>query len=421
MRITTITQFAGHNSVGEILKELLADNSKEFHAVKFLMAFVNLSGLSYIRDSIEDFYDDNGTLEFIIGLDNGVTTYEALKYLNARFPRASLFLFQDQSAEIIFHPKVIILEGRETTVCIVGSANLTLGGLHSNFEGAVMLEADNQDDEEHVRSIATLWDTFRHPKPPLSSAHIQELNGAWLSKNRSKFSTRKDREQENKKRRKSKFSGFGAVKFKRPKLSPPPPPLPVPPPPTPTVAVPPPTSPTAVRTPASGQKLYLEILSETREGNQVQLPRAVVTSYFRGSLTRPKHLRLSVDGAPYREVSIAHFANNTHRISINELTGVPRPAMAVFTRDAGALNSYTCEILTGRGYDAALTRCTEQTRAGSRRWGVESIHSATFAVALRGRGTMMPSGVGRPSADCVHSRRSIVTPIFGAPPFFVRR
>jgi hypothetical protein len=44
MRITTINQFAGHNSIGETLKGLLADKSKEFHTVKFLMAFVNLSG-----------------------------------------------------------------------------------------------------------------------------------------------------------------------------------------------------------------------------------------------------------------------------------------------------------------------------------------------------------------------------------------
>ena len=232
-----------------------------------------------------------------------------------------------------------------------------------------MLEADNQGDQEHIRSIATIWDTFRHPQPPLSREHIQELNDSWLRKNQNKFSTKKEKKRENKNRRKSKFNGFGAVKFKRPKVSPPPPAQSDPPPPA--VAVPLPTPPIAVRPAVSGQKLYLEILSETRDGNQVQLPTVVVTSYFRGSLTRPKHLRLSVNGAAYRDVSIAHFANNTHRISINELTGIPRPAIAVFTREEGTLDSYTCQILTGRNYDQALTHCTEQTRAGARHWGIE--------------------------------------------------
>ncbi len=53
------------------------------------------------------------------------------------------------------------------------------------------------------------------------------------------------------------------------------------------------------------------------------------------------------------------------------LTGVSRPAIAVFTRQARQPDSYTCEVLEGEAYKAALLHCTEQTREGSRRWGIE--------------------------------------------------
>jgi hypothetical protein len=102
-----------------------------------------------------------------------------------------------------------------------------------------------------------------------------------------------------------------------------------------------------------------------------KIPTIVVGSFFKRDLTTTKELRLSVNGAAFRAVSINHFPNNTHRISINELTGIPRPAIAVFMRQPGQPVTYNCEVLVGGAYEAALIHCTEQTREGSRKWGIE--------------------------------------------------
>ena len=192
--------------------------------------------------------------------------------------------------------------------------------------------------------------------PPLSAGHILELSEKWLEQNRRNFPTKKEIKRERKRRLKSKFSGFAAVKRKSPK---------------PSKSLKTESAKPAARAPEAGSQLYLEILSETRDGNQVQIPTIVVESFFKGDLIRTKELRLSVNGAPLRDASINHFPNNTHRISINELTGVPRPAIAVFTRQARLADTYNCEVLVGEAYEAALIHCTEQTREGSRRWGIE--------------------------------------------------
>jgi len=355
MKINFINQIAGQDAIGDLLNNLLKDETKGFLRLKLVMAFVNHTGLSQIQDSLESFYDRRGILEFIIGLDNGITSYEALKYLRTRFPKAGLFLFQDQSVNVVFHPKIVILEGQQTTVCIVGSANVTVGGLYNNFETGVVFEINHEADQEYVDAVSSLWTTFRNPMPPLSAGHILELSEQWLEQNRRNFPTKKEVKRERKRRLKWKFSGFAAVKRKSPKQKP----------------LRTGTAKPAAHAPEAGSQLYLEILSETRDGNQVQIPTIVVESFFKGDLTTTKELRLSVNGATFRDVTINHFPNNTHRISINELTGVSRPAIAVFTRQARQPDSYNCEVLEGEAYKAALLHCTEQTREGSRRWGIE--------------------------------------------------
>jgi len=349
MKITVINQVATRNSIAQAVKDIL--DLEGIQTIKFMMAFVNLDGLNLFKDSLEKFYDNEGTIEFIIGLDNGITTYEALKYLRTRFPIAGLYMFQDQSPRIIFHPKIIIAEGKEVTICLIGSANITHGGLYSNFETAIVLEVDNQD--KNLTSLLEIWETFKNPRSPLTPAHLKELTDNWLEKNKKKFLPKKAIKREIITSRKSKFNGFGLIKLEPPK----------------------PKSKKEAKIKSnqfvSGQQLFLEVLKETGDGGtQVQIPTAAVVSYFKGNLKESKTIRLSIEGGAFRNAYITHFDNNTHRITISELKGIPRNALLHFTQAKASSNDYLCEILTGEDYEKAIIHCTEQTHINSKKWGI---------------------------------------------------
>ena len=69
-------------------------------------------------------------------------------------------------------------------------------------------------------------------------------------------------------------------------------------------------------------------------------------------------------------VHLTHFENNTHRVRLRPLRDIQRPAIVVFRRVG--TDDYECSIVPGKDYKKVLaTKCTEQTRKGARRWGME--------------------------------------------------
>jgi hypothetical protein len=56
-----------------------------------------------------------------------------------------LYTVDTGSRHVVFHPKVYLARGKNAAKIIVGSANLTLGGLNNNIEGGVVLAFDETD------------------------------------------------------------------------------------------------------------------------------------------------------------------------------------------------------------------------------------------------------------------------------------
>jgi len=359
MRVSILNQKAGSDPIGDEINEFLLRRKAPLTHVKFLMAFVNKNGLRYMKDALEQYYDAGGVVEFIIGIDNGVTTYDALKYLRRRFPDASLFIFHDNSPSKMFHHKVIIFESEKTVASIIGSANLTLGGMFSNYESAFVAELDRIKDSEVVQAISRMWDAYRNPQKPLDPRNLQPLTDTWLRKHGATL--RKNSERQKKGLGDTVFPGFFVTKLPRPAMS---------------------GWPQEKRSkkPSAwanadrdvrGRKLLVQVLKETGAGGtQVQLPAEVLTTYFKGTMKRPIHVRLSFQRDAYRDGYIYHFDNDTHRITIRELSGVPRPALLVFEKLPSYQDSYRCHILRGAQYRRSLLDCDRQTRAGAKKWGL---------------------------------------------------
>jgi len=122
--------------VGNVInQELQSANS-----VQIAVAFLKYSGVKVIEKALLQCLDNGGNVELIAGLDFKTTDPQSIHYfvnLKKQYPKTKFYCFGDKGknkTDIVFHPKIYLFEkGRETTG-IVGSTNLTQGGLISNFE-----------------------------------------------------------------------------------------------------------------------------------------------------------------------------------------------------------------------------------------------------------------------------------------------
>ncbi len=122
--------------VGNVINQELQSANNAQIAV----AFLKYSGIKVIEDSLRKCLNNGGDVELIAGLDFKTTDPQSIHFfikLKKEHPKVKFYCFGDKDknkTNIVFHPKIYLFEkGRETTG-IVGSTNLTRGGLISNFE-----------------------------------------------------------------------------------------------------------------------------------------------------------------------------------------------------------------------------------------------------------------------------------------------
>lgn len=128
-------------SLVDVLKSELIESTQ----VKMAIAFVRRTGIDEIYKSLEYAMNvNNAKIELIAGLDFKTTDTKALlalKEIENTNKNFSFYCFgdkRDNYNDLIFHPKIYLFEtalSKNTKfTSIVGSSNLTSGGLTSNFE-----------------------------------------------------------------------------------------------------------------------------------------------------------------------------------------------------------------------------------------------------------------------------------------------
>jgi len=116
------------------------------NSAKMAVAFLKYSGVKVIEKALDSFLKNNGNIEIIAGLDFKTTDPQSMHYfiqLQKRVSSLKFYCYGDKDenkTDVVFHPKIYLFEkGRETTG-IVGSTNLTRGGLLTNFEVNVVIK-----------------------------------------------------------------------------------------------------------------------------------------------------------------------------------------------------------------------------------------------------------------------------------------
>lgn len=128
--------------IGNIINQEL-QNAK---SAKIAVAFLKYSGLKVIEKSLDSCLKNNGNVEIIAGLDFKTTDPQSMHQLIRLQKQVRNFKFycygdkNKNKTDIIFHPKIYLFERERETTGIIGSTNLTRGGLLTNFEVNVVIK-----------------------------------------------------------------------------------------------------------------------------------------------------------------------------------------------------------------------------------------------------------------------------------------
>jgi len=126
--------------------------SQQLPQLRIAVAWAKRSGLGRIWDTLGDFRSAGGHVQLIIGVSEGGATKEGLEL--ALDGADECYVFHDPRRT--FHPKVYFGSSNKERSLLVGSSNLTAGGLSWNYEASVWLDwAKGENDD--LDAAVTGW------------------------------------------------------------------------------------------------------------------------------------------------------------------------------------------------------------------------------------------------------------------------
>ena len=100
-------------------------------------AFMTASGLSLLESVLEPIAEKT---RIFVGIRNGVTTVQSIQ--KALEIGCETYMVDTGTRQRIFHPKLYYARSALSAKLLLGSANLTMGGLRTNIEASVLQEFD---------------------------------------------------------------------------------------------------------------------------------------------------------------------------------------------------------------------------------------------------------------------------------------
>ncbi len=340
-------------------------------SIKILTAFASGAGVAALSPLFDVFlgYDGN-TIEIICGIDRNGTDAEAIRMLynlqETHYSTLKVSIFKAPSRSAIFHPKLYINERGGKIDFVIGSANLTSGGLGLNFESIVLYEDVPRSNKE-ARNAISIWKTYAEPHSPLSHSYLKALTSEERTSLLRRMPKKSVWEKRSTKREVTELwkplshvplANSTIVQHRKP---------------TPLSAF-------------QGDYLLMDVLKETRR-TQMQLPLPVVTGFFRvkrgehaevnvailspEGLTQPIRRPLVMSGTSMRRIEVPEIKTRARNLAILflKLRGRRRFAYCILPRES---DSYRVadQLLENHGQQGAKERRFLIGRKGNKQWAV---------------------------------------------------
>jgi HKD family nuclease len=165
MKAEVLAQPFGAKVGDRLISELGSGRWQRFRCA---VAFAKRSGVQYLDRPLRKFVKAGGIAELAIGIDSGGTSFEALSHLaSAISPSGRLIVSHEiRSSSTSFHPKLYAFtpaDPLERGLIIVGSSNITEGGLFTNHElsTALSLDAADADDAALLAAFTKQLDAWQ--------------------------------------------------------------------------------------------------------------------------------------------------------------------------------------------------------------------------------------------------------------------
>lgn len=150
--------------------------------LRIMSAFTSGAAIQVLEPFFDIFLSNGNSIEIITGIDkNGTDKYAIARLLGmqeAYSRQFSCHIFHAPSRTGIFHPKLFLHHKKGALSAVVGSGNLTLGGLGNNFESLLVYKNISRGTGT-ARELCNIWDAFAYPKKPLNSQFLRKLTRAY--------------------------------------------------------------------------------------------------------------------------------------------------------------------------------------------------------------------------------------------------
>jgi hypothetical protein len=171
-----IRQPDGALTLGDFLRTELAGRWAEFRAA---VGFVKRAGVNYIAEELAAFAATR-PVRISVGVDLQGTSREGLESLlnTVTANGGEVWVYHNSHrARPTFHPKLFLLKSPDRAVVVMGSGNLTLGGLFTNYEASVAIELDPAvaADAQFLSEVEGALDAWCDPSQRLARLLSAEL------------------------------------------------------------------------------------------------------------------------------------------------------------------------------------------------------------------------------------------------------
>ncbi len=147
---------------------------------RIAVAYVSQTGLHLLQPALHECLERGALVEFLVGLDAEVTEPDALwdlYHLSRARPEVAVYCLADLDRGARFHPKLYFLKAGSRATIVIGSSNLTEGGLERNPEINARVVADAS--EEIVSEVHSAYNALKfHPQRVVPDEEFLHLYGS---------------------------------------------------------------------------------------------------------------------------------------------------------------------------------------------------------------------------------------------------
>lgn len=130
---------------GRILTDLLDSNPLP-HKIIIVSAFVSLQTILRLKDAVLNIDRNGGIARLVFGIDMGGTSQEVLREIVTW--QTDNRVVKHRRPGFTFHPKIYLIEWHDKAEILIGSNNVTEGGLFRNYESSARIIYDLPNDNQ---------------------------------------------------------------------------------------------------------------------------------------------------------------------------------------------------------------------------------------------------------------------------------